>query len=248
MQRRTAIVPAVLLLACGTAAGCSGSHDTSSPPGASGSPSASPASLPQGSEPVQLDPADFTTKIDNPYWPMVPGTRWVYRETDGQGGVLRDVVTVERRTKLIANGIEARVVHDVATEDGELVEDTFDWYAQDADGNVWYLGEDTKELLGGGIVNTSGSWLAGKHGAKPGLIMEADPQVPDSYRQECRTGEAEDLAWVVGRGGSRLRTLEFSPLEPSIVERKVYKRGVGVIAEQQLSGGHETLSLVHVTG
>jgi hypothetical protein len=80
--------------------------------------------------------------------------------------------------------------------------------------------------------------------------MEADPRVPDAYRQECLSGKAEDLAWVVGRGGSRhlLRTLEFSPLEPSIVERKIYRPQVGTIAEQQLSGGHETLKLVRVTG
>jgi hypothetical protein len=132
----------------------------------------------------------------------------------------------------------------------KLAEKTFDYYAQDDEGNVWYLGEDTKELLPGGKVDRSGSWLTGEDGAKPGLIMEADPRVPDAYRQECRSGEAEDLAWVVGRGGPKhlLRTLEFSPLEPSIVDRKVYKRGVGVISERQLSGGHETLSLVRVTG
>ena len=97
-------------------------------------------------------------------------------------------------------------------------------------------------------MDTAGSWLAGKSGAKPGLIMEADPRVPDSYRQECRSGEAEDLAWVVARGGSLVRTLEFSPLEPTVVERKVYKRGMGVVSERQLSGGHEVLSLVRVTG
>lgn len=141
---------------------------------------------------------------------------------------------------------------------GHLAEKTFDYYAQDDRGNVWYLGENTKELLAGSKVDTSGSWLAGKDGGKPGLIMEAEPRVPDAYRQECLSGEAEDVAWVVGRGGSKtvpagtfhgvVRSLEFSPLEPAVVERKVYGRGAGVLSEHQLSGGHETLSLVRVTG
>jgi hypothetical protein len=155
---------------------------------------------------------------------------------------------VTSRTKLVA-GIAATVVSDNVYEPApKLAEKTFDYYAQDDLGNVWYLGEDTRELLGGGKVDRSGSWLAGRSGAKAGLIMEADPRVPDSYRQECRSGEAEDLAWVVGRGGSLVRTLEFSPLESTVVERKVYKRGTGVVSEHQLSGGHEVLVLVRVTG
>jgi hypothetical protein len=159
-------------------------------------------------------------------------------------------MVVTHRTKKIA-GITATVVSDNVYEPPpKLLEKTFDYYAQDDRGNVWYLGEDTREFLPGGKVDRSGSWLTGKDGAKPGLIMEADPQVPDAYRQECLSGEAEDLAWVVGRGGakSQLRTLEFSPLEPKIVERKVYRPRVGIISERQLSGGHEVLSLVRVTG
>ena len=125
---------AVLLLAA-----CGGGSDSSSP------------ELPQGSEAVELDAADFTTEIDNPYWPMSPGSRWVYRETDGRGEVQRVEVTVTSRTKTI-DGIEARVVHDlVTTPDGEKVEDTFDWYAQDSKGNLWYLGEDTKEYENGKV-------------------------------------------------------------------------------------------------
>jgi hypothetical protein len=157
---------------------------------------------------------------------------------------------VTARTRKIA-GITATVVSDNVYEPPpKLLEKTFDYYAQDDDGNVWYLGEDTRELEAGGKVDASGSWLTGRNGGKPGLIMEADPRVPDAYRQECLSGEAEDLAWVVARSGPKhlLRTLEFSPLEPSIVERKVYKPGVGVISEHQLSGGHETVSLVRVTG
>jgi hypothetical protein len=173
----------------------------------------------------------------------------VYRGVEN-GKKELDRMHVTSRTKSVA-GITATVVSDNVYEPPpKLLEKTFDYYAQDDRGNVWYLGEDTREFLAGGKVDRSGSWLAGRGGAKPGLIMEANPRVPDAYRQECLSGEAEDLAWVVGRGGSRhlLRTLEFSPLEPSIVERKVYKPRVGVVSEQQLSGGHETLSLVRVTG
>ena len=202
-------------------------------------------------------PSRFAKAIRNPYFPLQPGFTFVYRGAEN-GKKELDRMHVTRRTRVIA-GITATVVSDNVYEPpGKLIEKTFDYYAQDDRGNVWYLGEDTKELLAGGKVDRSGSWLAGRNGGKPGLIMEADPRVPDAYRQECLSGEAEDVAWVVGRGGSErvpvgrfhdvVRTLEFSPLEPAVVERKVYARGVGVIFEQQLSGGHETLKLVRVTG
>jgi hypothetical protein len=207
--------------------------------------------------PVLPGPSHFSKAIDNPYFPLPVGRTFVFRGVEN-GKKELDRMHVTGRTKKIA-GVAARVVSDNVYEPlGKLAEKTFDYYAQDDGGNVWYMGEDTREFLPGGKVDTAGTWLAGKHGAKPGLIMEADPRVPDSYRQECRSGDAEDLAWVVGRGGSEtvpygtfhhvLRTLEFSPLEPSVVERKTYGRGVGVVSEHQLSGGHETLSLVHVTG
>jgi hypothetical protein len=192
-------------------------------------------------------PSRFSKTIDNPYFPLPVGRTFVYRGVEN-GKKELDRMHVTGRTRKIA-GITATVVSDNVYEPpSKLLEKTFDYYAQDDGGNVWYLGEGTRELLGGGKVDTAGSWLAGKSGAKPGLIMEADPRVPDSYRQECRSGEAEDLAWVVARGGSLVRTLEFSPLEPTVVERKVYKRGMGVVSERQLSGGHEVLSLVRVIG
>ena len=202
-------------------------------------------------------PGRFSRAIDNPYFPLPVGRTFVYRGVEN-GKKELDRMRVTRRIKTI-EGIAATVVSDNVYEPlGKLAEKTFDYYAQDDRGNVWYLGEDTREFLSGGKVDTSGSWLAGRAGAKPGLIMEADPQVPDAYRQECLSGEAEDLGWVVGRGGSVkvpvgrfhpvVRTLEFSPLEPAIVERKVYGPKVGVISERQLSGGHETLVLVRVTG
>jgi len=191
----------------------------------------------------------FSKAIDNPYFPLPVGRTFVYRGVEN-GKKELDRMHVTGRTKNIA-GITATVVSDNVYEPApKLLEKTFDYYAQDDKGNVWYLGEDTREFLRGGKVDRSGSWLTGVEGAKPGLIMEADPQVPDAYRQECLSGEAEDLAWVVGRGGSKhlLRTLEFSPLEPSVVERKIYRPRVGTVSEQQLSGGHETLKLVRVTG
>jgi hypothetical protein len=140
--------------------------------------------LPQGSEPVNLDPSEFTTEIDNPYWPMKPGSRWRYTETDSEGSRLRIDVTVTDRTKRIADGIEARVVHDLATDpSGQPVEDTHDWYAQDSSGNIWYLGEDTKEFENGKVVSTAGSWEAGVDGAQPGVALPADPRAGLSYRQ-----------------------------------------------------------------
>ena len=189
MSPRMAIATALTVLVAGLAVSACGG-DGSNDDGSS-------AALPQGSEPVDLDPADFTTRIDNPYWPMAPGSRWVYRETDSEGTKQRVVVTVTTRTKRIANGVEARVVHDVVTENGEPVEVTDDWYAQDSDGNVWYLGEDTTEYEGGKPVSTAGSFEAGADGAQAGIIMPADPEVGLAYRQEYYAGEAEDEAEIV---------------------------------------------------
>lgn len=138
-----------------------------SSPGSADPPSA--VDLPQGDEAVEVDPADFTTDITNRYWPMRPGDRWISSETDGDGEVLQVEVTVEDRTHTVANGIRARVVHDLVTRDGVVVEDTLDWYAQDLDGNIWYLGEETAEYENGKVVSTEGSWEAGVDGAQPGI-------------------------------------------------------------------------------
>jgi hypothetical protein len=204
-------------------------------------------SLPHGSEPVELDPAEFTTDIDNPYWPMKPGSRWVYRETDTEGTVQRVVVTVTSRTKQIANGVEARVVRDVVSEDGEPVEITDDWYAQDADGNIWYLGEKTAEYENGKIVSRAGSFEAGVDGAQAGVIMPAEPEVRISYRQEYYAGEAEDEGTIVsldeqvevsfGRFERTLMTRDTNPLEPKVNEHKFYAEGVGPVLTLDISGG-----------
>src|SRR5918998_1022699 len=165
-----ATAAAVMFIGWGPAAQTASPTATAS---AGGSASASP--LPKGSEPVRLDPADFTTSIDNPYWPMAPGDRWVYRETD-EGTELRVEVTVTDETKSIANGVEARVVHDVVTEDGQPIEVTDDWYAQDRAGNVWYLGEDTAEYEDGRVKTRAGSFEAGVRGAEAGVTTPAGPQ------------------------------------------------------------------------
>jgi hypothetical protein len=213
---------------------------------AAGCGGGSSGALPTGSEPVTLDPADFTTEITNPYWPMAPGDRWVYRETDGQGGEQKVDVTVTDRKKTVM-GIEALVVHDVVSEDGELIEDTFDWYAQDADGNVWYLGEDTAEYENGKLTTREGSWEGGVDGALPGIIVPANPEPGQSYREEYYEGHAEDGAEVLTLNGlmnvsfgvfvDLLQTRNYSPLEPNYIEEKFYARGVGPVATVAVSGG-----------
>lgn len=204
-----------------------------------------------------LDPANFVSVIDNPYYPLPVGRVLVYKGIrDGQRQT--DTVTVTNETKVI-EGVTARTVLDVArTPSGRLLERTFDWYAQDTAGNVCYLGEDTKAFLPNGQVDTSGSWEAGVNGAVPGIIMEADPQIPDAYRQEFLKGEAEDTAWIVGRGGSItvpygtvrdvLTTLEHTALEPDVVDQKIYAPGLGIVKEMTLAGGQEVAKLVKVTG
>jgi hypothetical protein len=166
------------------------------------------------------------------------------------------VVTVTDRTREI-RGIDARVVHDVVTENGEVVEDTFDWYAQDADGNIWYLGEATKELENGEVVSTEGSWEAGVDGALPGVVMWAQPRPGQAYRQEFYRGQAEDLAEVLTVGqqatvaGSTYDEVivirEWNPLEPDVVEVKSYAPGVGPVLEEQTAGGDDRVVLAQHT-
>lgn len=199
----------------------------------------------------------FSTRIDNPYWPMTPGSRWVYREIDSEGSVQRVVVTVTHATRRIANGIEARVVHDVVSEDGAPVEVTDDWYAQDVDGNVWYLGERTAEYENGKVVTRAGSWEAGVDGAKPGIAMPAEPRPGLAYRQEYYAGEAEDKAKVLsvdeqaevpfGHFTGVMLTKDLTPLEPKVLEYKLYARGVGPVLALDASGAsgrEELLSFV----
>jgi hypothetical protein len=186
---------------------------------------------------ADINPAGFTTVIDNPYSPWIPGTRLRYEGDTEEGHEVVDiVVTNDTRTLM---GVPVLAVRDTVTVGGEVIEDTTDWYAQDAAGNVWYFGEDTKEYEHGKVSSTAGSWLAGVDGALPGIFMYAKPAPGQIYRQEYRKGEAEDGAQVlsvsehvsIGYGSydSVIKTLEFTPLEPDAREYKYYARGVGLV-------------------
>jgi hypothetical protein len=203
---------------------------------------------------VNLNPADFTTRITNPYWPMKPGNRWVYRETDSEGTRQRVVVTVTNKTKLIANGVTARVVRDVVTEKGQPVEVTDDWYAQDRAGNIWYLGEATTEYENGKPKTTAGSFEAGVDGAQAGVVMPAHPRPGLRYRQEYYKGEAEDRARIVslrekaevplGFFKRVLMTRDVNPLSPKVLEFKFYARGIGPVLAVSVSGGSDREELI----
>jgi hypothetical protein len=211
------------------------------------------AALPQGSDPVEIDPSRFSAEIDHPFWPMEPGTIWVYRE-----GEQRVEVTVTDRTRTVM-GVETRVVHDLVTENGVPVEDTLDWYAQDDDGNLWYFGEDTTEFEDGKPAGHAGAWEAGVDGALPGILLPADPEVGMTYRQEYYAGEAEDRAKVLsldepvsvpfGDLTGALQTEDTTPLEPDVVEQKFYVRAVGPVLALKVKGdtGREEL-VSHTTG
>lgn len=217
------------------------------------------SALPVGAKPsLQIDPGNFVSYVDNPYFPLVPGTTFTYRgETDGVP--TRSVMTVTNDTKVIL-GVTTIVVHDQAYEGRVLVEDTFDWYAQDTAGNVWYFGEDTKELdEKGNVISTAGSWEAGVNGAEPGIIMLADPKKGDKYQQEFAAGVAEDMAQVIALQASFcypydpytcynnvLVTKEWTPLERGVIENKYYARDVGFIFSEMVKGGDEYTELVRV--
>jgi hypothetical protein len=233
---------ATVVAACGTRDDASG--ETARTPTVRASQT-TPPGLPRGAEPVTLDAANFTTRIDNPYWPMTPGSRWVYRETQGRPPRDRVVTTVTNRTKVVA-GVTARVVHDVATRGGRKIEDTSDWFAQDRAGNVWYLGEATRGYRNGRLRSSGGSWEAGVDGAQAGVVVPAHPQPGLEYRQEYRKGRAEDAARVLdldaqvdvpaGHFGGVLLTKEFTPIEPRALELKFYAKGVGLVLSLDVSG------------
>lgn len=241
-----AATSAALLL---TLAACG--EDQPSSPASSASTS---GDLPQGSDPVELDPADFTAGSDHTYFPLEPGRQWTYRETDGSGETANVVVTVTSETKQVANGIEARVVRDTVSEGGETTEDTFDWYAQDADGNVWYLGEQTAEFEDGKVATREGSFEAGVNGGLPGVIMPANPSAGMEYRQEYYAGKAEDNGAVLAPGqqaevaaghyDNALLTADSSTIEPNVLEYKLYAPDVGLVLTLDASGGTAREELV----
>lgn len=217
------------------------------------------SALPQAGEPVKLDPAEFTADVTNPWFPLKPGTRWTYREITEDGETVRVVVTATTVTRRIANGVLARVVRDTVTLDGEIIEDTLDWYAQDSAGNVWYLGENTAEFENGTITTREGSFEAGVDGAQAGVIMPAAPEVGMAYRQEYYRGEAEDKGEVLALGEKArvpagdyrelLMTADITPLEPDVLEHKYYARGVGLVLtiDQEGDGREELLAVAEVS-
>lgn len=233
-----AVIAGLLLAACG------GEEETPAP--AESSTQGPSSGLPQDDEPVGLNPAAFVAEIDNPYWPMRPGNRWTYNETDAEGNEMQVEVTVTSDRKDILR-ISATVVHDVVTEDGSVIEDTLDWYAQDVDGNIWYLGEDTKEYENGVVVSTEGSWEAGVDGAQAGILLPAGPEVGMTYRQEYYAGEAEDRAKVLsldehvevpyGAFDGCLQTEDSTPLDPDVLEHKYYCRDVGPVLAIDVASG-----------
>lgn len=204
------------------------------------------------------DPADFVAGVDNAWFPLEPGTVWTYRSIGdtADGPPTTDIVTVTDKTRVV-QGVTAVVVHDVATdESGKVLEDTYDWYAQDSAGNVWYFGEDTT-AYDEGKPDTEGSWEAGVDGAEAGLVMPATPRVGDGYQQEYREGVAEDRAEILslteqrvvsaGTFGDLVQTEDTTPLEPGLVERKYYAEGLGLVYEETVAGGDERVELVGVT-
>jgi hypothetical protein len=236
-----ALLPA-LLIACG------GGSDKSS------TAQSGTNTLPQSNEPANLNPADFTTQIDNPYFPLPVGGQWQVRVTNQEGAVQHQVITVTDKTKQMADGVTARVVHDVVSEHGKPVEITEDWYAQDKEGNVWYFGEDTAEILPNGKRDTSGSFEAGRNGADAGVAMLAHPTPGQTYREEYYVGHAEDRTRVLaldqqaevpfGHFRNVILTEDYTPVEPNVLELKMYAPGIGQVLAQTVSGGSEREELI----
>ncbi len=203
-----------------------------------------------------IDPADFVAGIDNLWYPLQPGTTYVYKGVkDGEPS--RDVLIVTPETKEI-DGVRCTVLHDNVYLSGRLAERTTDWYAQDRRGNVWYFGEATAELdANGRVTSTEGSWQAGVDGARPGIYMPAQPKVGQSFRQEFYKGHAEDHFQVVDLAAAvsvpytssrnALLTKEWTPLEPGVLDHKLYVRGIGMVKEITVKGPRESAVLVHVT-
>jgi len=221
-------------------------------------PSASPEPpAPATSATPKFDPANFVAVVDNPWFPLKPGTTYTYRGSkEGQKAV--DVYTVTKKTKVVG-GVKATVVHDELFLNGRLAERTDDWYAQDKQGNVWYLGEATAELNGSGsVISTGGSWETGVAGARAGIYMPAHPKIGAAAPQEQFPGQAEDYFVVlltnvttkvpIGSFKGVLVTAEWTPLEPNILTKKFYASGLGELREADVVGGDEKLELIKVTG
>ena len=199
--------------------------------------------------------SNFTGGVPNPLFPLVPGTTYTYRH-ETPDGLETNTVEVTHDSKLIA-GVTTTVIHDRVYLEGALSEDTFDWYANDKDGNVWYFGEDTKTIAGGVVTSTEGSWEAGQGNAKAGIIMLAHPHMGDVYSQEDAPGVVADMARVKGLNETAtvpygtftgcLKTQEWTPIEPGNRANKFYAAGIGTVLEVENRNGGR-VELVSVTG
>ena len=200
----------------------------------------------------KINPADFVPGVTNKYFSLTPGKKMVY-EGETEDGTERNEVYVTNESKMVM-GVLTVVVWDRVWLEGDLIEETKDWFAQDKEGNVWYFGEDSKEMAGGMVTSTHGSWEAGVDGAKPGIIMKADPKVGDSYRQEYYAGVAEDMGEVAslnesvtvpfGSFNGCLRTVDWTPLEPGVNEYKYYCAQTGGVVKEIVLEDNETLELI----
>lgn len=187
----------------------------------------------------EIIPRNFVPAVNNKFFPLAIGTTFIY-ESELEEGTERTEVSVTD-DKMDVMGVGTTVVWDRVWLDDNLIEDTKDWFAQDKDGNVWYFGEDSKEYSDGKVVNTEGSWQAGIDGAKPGIIMKANPNVGEIYRQEYYSGIAEDMAEVVslnetvsvsyGKFTGCIKIREWNPLESDVNEFKYYCPQIGVVME-----------------
>ena len=197
------------------------------------------------------DEDDFVRGVDNRYLPWIPGSTWTYEKRTDEG--LEVIVITVLDETIVIDEVECVVVRDTVTLDGELVEDTRDYYAQDREGDVWYFGEISINYEDGEIADLDGSWEAGEEFAKPGIVMFDEPEIGTTYRQEFLIDEAEDAATILADGlvitvragtfTDCLQTEDFTPLEPEALEYKFYAPGVGLVLETDPRSG-EMLELV----
>jgi len=199
---------------------------------------------------------NYVKTIDNPYFPLTPGTIFIYNGTKDNSQQIEEVVVTKKTRKIM--GVTCVEVDDTVTVDDKLAEKTLDWYAQDKQGNVWFFGEDAKQYnTAGKMTGTTGSWLAGSKSALPGIVMQANPTTDLSYRQEYYKGHAEDMAQVLsltesvkvtnGSYDNVLMTKEWSPLDAKVVENKWYAKGVGQVMSKTVQGGDEEMQLTSAT-
>jgi hypothetical protein len=238
--RRAIVSLSIALLAAGSAA--------SALPGAS-------AGTTRTAAPPAPPASEFSARVDNPWYPLKPGTVYTYRGIK-DGHPARDVMTVTHRTRRIG-GVNCVVIEDRLYLSGHLGERTTEWYSQDRQGNVWYFGEDTAELdASGRVTSTAGTWRAGVKGARPGVFMFAHPVAGRSAQQEYSKGRAEDHFQVLSLNATAnvpytsssqaMLTKEWTPLEPGTIDHKVYVRGIGTVLEQTIKGGDERNALISV--